>query len=282
MKTFRENHKLHEALDAWREAGETIALVPTMGNLHKGHMSLVARAREHASRVVVSVYVNPTQFGPSEDFAAYPRTLENDRRRLGRAQADALFAPEDQEIYPFGTSGMTRVMVPGLSDGLCGAVRPGHFDGVTSVVLRLFNIVQPQFAVFGQKDYQQLMIIRRMTADLHLPVSIIGAPTLREDDGLAMSSRNQYLGPADRQRAPALYQALDACAARLRSGRQDYAALEAEGLAQLQAAGFSPDYFAVRDADTLASPLNGTTRRFVVLTAARCGPARLIDNVLVE
>ena len=266
---------------AWKHDGEAVAIVPTLGNLHEGHISLVELARKQADRVVVSVFVNPTQFGPGEDYQAYPRTLDHDRRRLIRAGADLLFAPSVEVVYPRGEDSATVVSVPGLSDILCGGFRPGHFDGVTSVVSRLFNIVQPDFAIFGQKDYQQLTIIRRMQADLHFPVEIIAGPTLREADGLALSSRNQYLSDAERGIAPNLYRAVSECGDRLRAGARDYAALEAHGMATLVAAGFRPDYFAVRNADDL-SPAQAMDRRLVVLVAAHLGRARLIDNQLVE
>lgn len=192
---------LRENLRGWRKFDESIALVPTMGNLHAGHLSLVELARQQADRVVVSIFVNPTQFGPGEDYAAYPRTLDNDRRLLTGAKVDILFAPSADEIYPDGDSGSTVVAVPGLSTILCGKYRPGHFDGVASVVTRLFNIVRPNCAVFGQKDYQQLLIIRRLQADLHLPIQIVAGSTTREADGLALSSRNEYLTAGDRPRA---------------------------------------------------------------------------------
>lgn len=252
-----------------------------MGNLHDGHLSLVRLAREQAARVVVSVFVNPSQFGPGEDLDAYPRTPGEDRAALEKEGADLLFLPTPEVIYPFGVDAMTRVSVPGLSAVLCGASRPGHFDGVTTVVCRLFNIVQPDIAVFGQKDYQQLLIVQRMVADLHLPVRILAAPIRREADRLAMSSRNRYLVGDDRTRAPAIYGALQRAAEAIAEGRRDYAALEAAGAAEIMAAGMRPDYFAVRRAADLGMPDN-TAGRLVLLAAAYCGPARLIDNVLVD
>ncbi len=281
MKTVRTIASLRENLHAWREFDETIALVPTMGNLHVGHLSLVEVARNLADRVVVSIFVNPTQFGPGEDFAAYPRTLDGDRRQLTRAKVDILFAPSVAEMYPLGEQGGTLVSVPDLSRILCGEFRPGHFDGVASVVTRLFNIVQPDTAVFGQKDYQQLVIIRRLQADLNLPVRVVAAPTARESDGLALSSRNQYLDSDGRARAPGMHRALVTCAALLRNGEREYAALEKRGKAELVGAGFIPDYFAIRNAADL-SPPTPTSRNLVVLAAGRLGRARLIDNVLVD
>jgi pantoate--beta-alanine ligase len=265
----------------WRAEGGRIALVPTMGNLHDGHLSLVRLAREQARRVVVSVFVNPSQFGPGEDLEAYPRTPDEDRAALEGEGADLLFMPTPEAIYPFGVEAMTRVSVPGLSAVLCGASRPGHFDGVTTVVCRLLNIVQPDIAVFGQKDYQQLLIVQRMVTDLHLPVRIQAAPIQREADGLAMSSRNRYLQGDDRARAPAIHAALRKTVRAIGQGRRDFATLEAEGAAELMAAGMRADYFAVRRAADLGAPDSMATR-LVVLAAAYCGPARLIDNVLVD
>ncbi len=272
---------MREQVAAWRDTGERIALVPTMGNLHRGHVSLIDVAKECAERVIVSIYVNPTQFGPQEDYAEYPRTLDSDKRRLRRAGVDLVFAPDDASMYPFGAEGMTRVSVPKLSSGLCGEARPGHFDGVTSVVCRLFGIVQPDVAVFGQKDYQQLLVIQRMVADLHLPITVVSGPTRREADGLAMSSRNQYLSEAERRRAPELHRALQHCARALRAGDRDFARLEKDGAAALAKAGFETDYFEIRNAADLDSP-SSTAASLVVLAAGRCGPARLIDNVIVE
>ena len=280
MRTLHEITPLRRLLAGWRRSGESVALVPTMGNLHAGHLSLVALARAHAGRVVASVFVNPTQFGPAEDYHSYPRTLRADRHGLKRAGVDALFAPEVSGMYPRGEAAATLVSVPGLPQDLCGRFRPTHFDGVTSVVCRLFNIVAPDVAVFGEKDYQQLVILRQMTADLHLPVRILGAPTVREADGVAMSSRNQYLTPGERARAPELYRALLAGAERLRQGERNFRAIAAQGLSRLRRAGFRPDYFTVREDETLSVP-GSRTRRFRLLAAARLGRARLIDNVAV-
>ena len=268
-------------VDDWRTEGARIALVPTMGNLHDGHLSLVRLAREQATRVVVSVFVNPSQFGPGEDLDAYPRTPDEDLAALEQEGTDLLFLPTADTIYPFGLEAMTRVSVPGLSAVLCGASRPGHFDGVSTVVCRLFNIVQPDFAVFGQKDFQQLLIVQRMVADLHLPVRVLAAPIRREPDGLAMSSRNRYLKGEDRARAPALHEALQNIAKAIGEGRRDYALLEAEGAAQIMSAGMRVDYCAVRRAADLGMP-DTTATRLALLGAAYCGPARLIDNMLVD
>lgn len=281
LKRVTDVAPLRRLVREWRTDGAKIALVPTMGNLHEGHLSLVRQAREHATRVVVSVFVNPSQFGPGEDLEAYPRTPEQDRAALEKVGTDLLFLPSADTVYPFGIDDMTRVSVPGLSAVLCGASRPGHFDGVTTVVCRLFNIVQPDIAVFGQKDYQQLLIVRRMVADLHLPVRVLSAPIQREPDGLAMSSRNRYLDPTSRAQAPALHSALQDTADGLRGGRRDFATLEAEGAARLMAAGMRTDYFAVRRATDLGLP-DAAAGPLVVLAAAYCGAARLIDNVLVD
>jgi pantoate--beta-alanine ligase len=281
LKTVRTIGSLRENLHGWREFDETIALVPTMGNLHAGHLSLVDLARTLADRVVVSIFVNPTQFGPGEDFAAYPRTLDSDRRQLTRAKVDILFAPPVEEIYPQRERAATVVSVPELSGILCGEFRPGHFDGVASVVTRLFNILQPDTAVFGQKDYQQLLIIRRLQADLHLPVRIVAGSTARESDGLALSSRNQYLDAGGRAQAPGLHRTLLNCVGLLRAGGRKFAELEKRGMADLVAAGFRPDYFAIRNAADLSSPAP-TSRNLVVMAAAHLGRARLIDNLLVD
>ena len=264
----------------WRRAGARIALVPTMGNLHAGHSSLLAAARLRADRVVASVFVNPLQFGPAEDFAAYPRTLEDDQQVLAEAHCDLLFAPEVGQIYPDGGAQPTLITVRGLATVLCGQFRPGHFDGVATVVAKLFNIVAPDVAVFGEKDYQQFVIIRRMTSDLQLPVEVIGAPTVRAPDGLALSSRNRYLSTQERAAAPAIYRALQATGQRLAGGDRDHASLESAGWQALALAGFRPDYFAVRDARELQMP-EATSRELVVLTAVRLGTARLIDNLRV-
>jgi len=280
MKTIHDVEPLRAVLQGWHQDQEGIALVPTMGNLHKGHMSLIKLAQEYAERVVVSIFVNPTQFGPGEDFEDYPRTLANDRRRLSRAGVDLVFVPDVVDVYPSGQDESTKVIVPGLSDILCGSDRPGHFAGVTSVVARLFNIVQPEVAVFGQKDYQQLTILRRMADDLFMPVKIIAGQTYREPSGLAMSSRNQYLTDAEREAAPGLYRALCDCRERLLAGELDYAKLEEAGLDELRSLGFRPDYFAIRAARDLAVPPDENAN-LVVLSAARLGTARLIDNVLV-
>lgn len=275
--------ELRARRETWRRRDETVALVPTMGNLHAGHMSLVELAKAGADRVVVSVFVNPTQFGPSEDFASYPRTLEADGAMLAAAGVDAVFAPSVDEVYPFGEDRSIGIELPELADMLCGARRPGHFAGVAGVVLRLLNMVQPERAVFGEKDYQQLLVLKRLVADCHLPVVLEAAPIVREPDGLAMSSRNQYLDKEERALAPELYATISACAEALRNGDGRIHALEEAALRRLDAAGFRPDYVEIRSADDLSRPLAGEfgSRQLRVLAAAWLGKARLIDNLAV-
>ncbi len=278
METLHTLEALRAFTAAWRRAGDRIALVPTMGNLHEGHLGLVRHARGLADAVVASVFVNPMQFGPGEDFESYPRTLEADRERLQAEGTDALFAPGADELYPRGTEGHTRVHVPGLSEVLCGASRPGHFDGVATVVAKLLGAAEPDVAVFGEKDFQQLQVVRRMVADLCMNVAIEGAPTARAPDGLALSSRNAYLDAEERERAPALHRTLEAVRERLEAGERDFAALERDAAAALERHGFRPDYVAVRRRSDLAVPAAGDDD-LVVLAAAHLGRARLIDNV---
>ena len=279
MDTVTTITRVRERVRDWHAQGLRVAFVPTMGNLHAGHMSLIEAAREHGDRFVASIFVNPMQFGPNEDFAHYPRTPREDERMLAAAGCDLMFMPDVVEIYPNGPQNAARVEVPVLSHILDGEFRPGHFQGVATIVAKLFNIVQPDAAVFGEKDFQQLAVIRRMVADLCIPVAVIGAATLREADGLAMSSRNQYLTAAERGVAPLIHRLLQAARTRLLAGAAEQA-VEAEGLAALSAAGFRPDYFAVRDARDL-HPAQPHTRELVVLVAARLGKARLIDNLRV-
>jgi pantoate--beta-alanine ligase len=269
---------VREHVSRWHEAKQRVVFVPTMGNLHAGHVSLIEAARQHGDKFIASIFVNPMQFGPNEDFAHYPRTPTQDASMLEAAGCDLMFMPDVGEIYPNGADRATRIEVPGISDILCGEFRPGHFEGVATIVAKLFNIVDPDVAIFGEKDFQQLTVIRRMVADLCLRVQIVGAPTVREADGLAMSSRNQYLDDAQRRLAPTIYRQLTQAVEALRSGARDYARIESAGRAALDGAGFRIDYFSVRDAVTL-DPARPDTKRFVVLTAARLGKARLIDNV---
>jgi pantoate--beta-alanine ligase len=271
---------VREHVQAWRRAGLRVAFVPTMGNLHPGHVSLIEAARRHGERFIASIFVNPMQFGPNEDFAHYPRTPREDERMLAAAGCSLMFMPDVAEIYPNGSERATRVEVPGVSRILEGEFRPGHMEGVSTVVAKLFHIVEPDVAVFGEKDFQQLTVIRRMVADLCMPVKIIGAPTVRDHDGLAMSSRNQYLSGEERALAPRIYEALEAAAQRLRAGDVDFASIERAGFQALERAGFRPDYFSVRNASDLCSA-TASARELVILTAARIGKARLIDNVQV-
>ena len=280
MDTVTTIAAVRAQVGGWRRAGLRVAFVPTMGNLHAGHMSLIEAARRHGDRFVASIFVNPMQFGPNEDFAHYPRTPREDERMLAAAGCSLMFMPEVSEIYPHGSERATRVEVPGLSRILDGEFRPGHFEGVSTVVAKLFQIVQPDVAVFGEKDFQQLAVIRRMVEDLCMPVEIIPAPTVRDVDGLAMSSRNQYLTAAERAVAPQIHATLQAAANRLRAGDADFAGIELAGFRALESAGFRPDYFAVRRAADLGAP-TAAARELVVLTAARMSRARLIDNVQV-
>lgn len=278
MLTLESISALREQLGQWRRARERLALVPTMGNLHAGHLSLVEEAKRRADRVIVSIFVNPLQFGEGEDFEHYPRTPEEDSRALQGLTVDVLFTPGESELYPAGRRDTARVHVPRLSDILCGALRPGHFDGVATVVAKLFNLVQPDIAVFGKKDYQQLMIIRRMVYELNFPIEIIGVDTVREADGLAMSSRNRYLNGEERKKAVLLHQVLQQVAAGIRSGNKNFEALEEAAIEQLNSAGFRTDYVEIRNADNMEVARQKDARK-VVLAASHLGAARLIDNI---
>lgn len=278
METVTTVAAVRDRVLRWHRDGKRVAFVPTMGNLHAGHVSLIEAARQQGDHFIASIFVNPMQFGPNEDFAHYPRTPKNDERMLAAAGCDLMFMPDVAEIYPNGSERATRVEVPELSKILCGEFRPGHFEGVATVVAKLFNIVQPDVAVFGEKDFQQLTIIRRMVEDLCFPVKIIGAPTVRDADGLAMSSRNQYLTATERAIAPRIYENLQQAAERLKSGDNNFASIERTALERLQVAGFRPDYFSVHEAQSLRPP-SADTKHLVVLTAARLGKARLIDNI---
>ena len=261
----------------WRSATR-IAFVPTMGNLHEGHLELVRRARQLADVVVVSIFVNPMQFGAGEDLDAYPRTLNADREKLFAEGVQFLYTPTVHDIYPDGLERQTVVRVPDLSDTLCGSNRPGHFDGVATVVSKLFNLVRPDIAVFGEKDFQQLSIIRKMTDDLCIPVEIVGVATARAEDGLALSSRNGYLSDDERQVAPLLHRTLLECRDAIACGFDNFLQLESHARMQLLQAGFEPDYFAIRDARTLRN-VTEETEEIAILAAARLGSTRLIDNV---
>jgi len=253
-----------------------IAFVPTMGNLHAGHLQLVEVAKQHGQCVVVSIFVNPLQFGANEDLASYPRTLDADCEKLQAAGVDVVFAPSEAEMYP--TKQSITVNPPPIANELCGAARPGHFAGVATVVLKLFNMVQPQVAVFGKKDFQQLFIIRELVKQLNLPIAIIGIETKRDEDGLAMSSRNGYLSAAQRLEAPRLQRALQLVVESARKGEQDFAAIEAQTAQYLTQLGWIVDYVSIRSAQTLL-PADKTDRQLVVLAAARLGKTRLIDNL---
>ncbi|EZH80579.1 MAG: pantoate--beta-alanine ligase [Pseudomonas sp.] len=278
VKTLRE---LRAAIAQARAEGKQIGLVPTMGNLHAGHVSLVEIAAQRADFVVASIFVNPLQFGAGEDLDKYPRTLAADQEKLLAAGCHLLFHPDVAEIYPHGMGDQTRVSVPGVSEGLCGASRPGHFEGVATVVTKLFNMVQPDLAVFGEKDYQQLAVIRALVQDLNMPIQIIGASTQRAEDGLALSSRNGYLNAEQRAVAPMLYRGLQAIAEELRRGARDYQRLIGQAQAQQKDAGFQPDYLEIRNAVNLR-PAQVDDRHLVILTAAHLGSTRLIDNLVVE
>ncbi len=338
MRTVHSIAELRDMIHEWRNQGERIALVPTMGNLHSGHIHLMAQAAQCANRVVASIFVNPMQFGVTEDFTTYPRTIAADSIALAENGVHALFAPDVSEIYPGiyprgaaaapalpathrdvlvsqeaectrkgyavdckalkpqqprsrerlsaalvlpGTANTTRVEVAGLTDILCGASRPGHFVGVATVVNKFFNIVQPDIAVFGEKDYQQLLVIRRMVLDLCLPITILGVPTVREADGLAMSSRNSYLTMEQRSVAPRLYQTVRTAHEYISRGARHYAVLAEEGMQSLRDAGFTPDYFTVRQKYNLLPPEPGDSE-LIVLAAAWLGNTRLIDNMKIE
>lgn len=280
IETISELAPLRDRVRDWKRAGLRVGLVPTMGNLHAGHQSLVRLAREHADRVVVSVFVNPTQFGPGEDYERYPRTVDADIAALEEAGADALWLPSVETMYPYGMDGVVGVRVPGVTGVLEGAHRPGHFDGVSTVVARLFNQTQADVAVFGRKDYQQLAVIRYMARDLAFPVDLVAAPIVREDDGLAMSSRNQYLSAADRPVAAEIHRTLQVMRAALTAGAS-LPQVERDAVATLTGAGFIVDYVAVRHPD-LSQPADDAHGSLVALVAARLGNTRLIDNLEFE
>lgn len=273
-----------DALRAWRRdhrfSGRRVAFVPTMGNLHRGHFSLVESAKARGDVVIASIFVNPTQFGPNEDYARYPRTLDADQAGLAAAGCDAVFVPSVATMYPLGPEQAVSIQVPGVSEGLCGAFRPGHFTGVATVVARLFHMVEPDVAWFGRKDFQQVLVIRRMVADLAFAIEIAVGDTVREDNGLAMSSRNNYLSPAERDQAAEIHRTLLAVATSIRAGRS-VQAVEGAAVDRLAQAGFRVDYVAVRRAEDLSIPADPQEPGLVVLAAARLGNTRLIDNLLI-
>jgi len=281
MQTVQDAAALRATIRGWRIQGQTVGFVPTMGNLHEGHHSLIKLARARADRVVASVFVNPTQFGPGEDFERYPRTLAQDQAGLAEMDCDLLFAPDVATIYPLGAGQSVSVHVPGITDTLEGAHRPGHFDGVATVVCKLFNLVQPDVAVFGQKDFQQLKVIERMVRDLALPLKVVGAPTLRAADGLALSSRNQYLSEAERTLAPQIHQTLLKMRELLEKGHARKV-IEQVATSTLERGGFQPDYAVIRRAEDLAEPADDEREGLVALIAARLGGTRLIDNLAFD
>lgn len=278
MNTVKTVRELRAAIARARAEGKRIGFVPTMGNLHSGHVALVEKASQRADFVVASIFVNPLQFGPNEDLAKYPRTLAADQEKLVSAGCHLLFAPTPEEMYPQGMDDQTRISVPVVSEGLCGGSRPGHFEGVATVVTKLFNMVQPDLAIFGEKDFQQLAVIRKLVRDLNLPVQIFGEPTVRADDGLALSSRNGYLSTEQRQLAPQLFATLKDMADSICGGRDDFSRLTLDGLKHLEKAGFRPDYLEIREAGSLR-PAQAGDKELVILVAAYLGTTRLIDNL---
>ena len=281
MELFHHKQSLKEVLDKQRAAGKRIGFVPTMGNLHSAHIELVKIAQNHADFVVASIFVNRLQFGLNEDWDRYPRTLEADSQKLAAVGCNSLFCPDEQEIYPNGMDEQTRVIVPSMSDILCGASRPGHFEGVTTVVTKLFNIVQPDISVFGIKDFQQLAIIRRMVEDLCIPVEIIGGEIIREDDGLAMSSRNYFITKEERPYANQLNLSINWIAKELNTGRTDFANLEKIAKLQIEERGFRPDYMSIRNSKTLEIAAVDDNE-LTILGAMYTEKARLIDNISVN
>lgn len=280
MQFVTEISDLRKVLSAWRRAEDVIAFVPTMGNIHKGHLSLIDEAQKRADRIVSSIFVNPMQFDRPDDFGRYPRTLEEDRNQLQDAGVDLLFCPSAEAIYPRGDKNSSFVDVPGITDILCGTHRPGHFKGMATVVCKLFNLVQPELAVFGEKDYQQLLIVRRMVEDLNLPVEIVGAATAREASGLAMSSRNNYLSDDEREQAALIFRLLVETAKSIASGSRDYQGLEEKARQTLTDEGFVPDYYSILTMGNLSQPTElDEPANLVILVAAQFGKARLIDNL---
>jgi pantoate--beta-alanine ligase len=278
MNTVKTVRELRAAVARARSEGKRIALVPTMGNLHSGHIALVTKAVQRADFVIASIFVNPLQFGPSEDLASYPRTLAADQEQLLQAGCHLLFTPTVDEMYPHGMADQTIVRVPVVSEGLCGGSRPGHFDGVSTVVSKLFNMVQPDIAIFGQKDFQQLAVVNALVRDLNMPIQIIGEPTVRAADGLALSSRNGYLSEDQRAAAPALYRVIKQIGDAVRSGEPNHDQLLSDGVRALESAGFRPDYLEIRNAVSLR-PATPEDQDLVVLGAAFLGKTRLIDNL---
>ncbi len=279
MQQLTKIKALRSCVRDWHQQGQSVALVPTMGNLHIGHLQLVKQAKTVADRVVVSIFVNPTQFVAGEDFDTYPRTIENDIAHLEGIEPDLIFIPEVDEVYPAGPEHETQVVVPELDIIFCGAYRPGHFTGVATVVSKLLNMVQPDIALFGNKDYQQLLVIKKLVTDLCIPVEIIGVETVREESGLALSSRNRYLNPQETAVAAELYRALSEFAEAVKAGSNDYQQLETKAVKHLENKGFKIEYLSIRNAQDLGEP---TGTKLVVLAAAWLGKARLIDNIQIK
>lgn len=281
MQTIKIKSKVRATTSRWKNEGESVAFVPTMGHLHEGHLRLVDVARQHASKVVVSIYVNPGQFGAGEDIATYPRSLERDSAMLAERGVDLLFAPDNEEMQVHDTEHAARVEIPGLSSILCGVSRPVHFVGVTTIVARLFNIVQPDLAVFGEKDFQQLFLIRQMVSDLDFPIKVLAVPTVREEDGLAMSSRNSYLETRQREQASALYQCLQDAASSLSHGDRDFAEIEENTIKCLKKHKIVAEYVSIRRVSDLQEATRKDTE-LVILAAVKLGKARLIDNIVID
>ncbi len=279
MQQITKVKALRSCVRDWHQQGQSVALVPTMGNLHVGHLQLVKQAKKLANKVVVSIFVNPTQFVAGEDFDTYPRTIKDDVAHLGDIEPDLIFIPEIDEVYPAGLEGETQVIVPELDSIFCGAFRPGHFTGVATVVSKLLNMVQPDIALFGNKDYQQLLVIKRLVKDLCIPVEIVGVETVREESGLALSSRNRYLNQQEKMVAAELHQALSGIAEAVKAGVDDYQQLEANAVKHLEKKGFKTEYLSIRNASNLGEP---TEEELVVLAAAWLGKARLIDNIQIK
>ena len=279
MQQITKVKALRSCVRDWHQQGQSVALVPTMGNLHVGHLQLVKQAKYLANKVVVSIFVNPTQFVAGEDFDTYPRTIEDDVAHLEDIEPDLIFIPEVDEVYPAGLEGETQVVVPELDSIFCGAFRPGHFTGVATVVSKLLNMVQPDIALFGNKDYQQLLVIKRLVKDLCIPVEVVGVETVREESGLALSSRNRYLSPQEKMVAAELHQALSGIAEAVKAGGNDYQQLEADAVKHLEKKGFKTEYLSIRNASNLGEP---TEEELVVLAAAWLGKARLIDNIQIK
>ncbi|MFT5541840.1 MAG: pantoate--beta-alanine ligase [Glaciecola sp.] len=275
IKTLRETRR------EWQTEKQAIAFVPTMGNLHEGHLRLVKEAKKHSSKVVVSIFVNPLQFGPDEDLDAYPRTMQQDKASLEALGVDLLFVPKASDIYSRGLEQQTFVEVPGLSYMICGASRPGHFRGVATIVCKLFNMVQPNMAFFGEKDFQQLQVIKAMVTDLSMNLTIHGVPTEREADGLAMSSRNNFLNAEQRLIAPTLYTLISNMATEIKTGRRDFSVMIRENRENLAALGFKTDYIDIRSASSLLQPSH-EDKELVILGAGFLGKTRIIDNIQVE